>query len=248
MKIKLLILLLFVFPALTQAQVLLTEDFDYGTTANADFTTTNTNWLKSATLVNPPKYNATGLVYEGFSTTGLGGAINIKNNTIGTVSLPLTGPQNSGSVYAAFLVKITSEAVSNNGEYFFTLVNGASNFLTRVFVKNDGTNLFFGLNKTTIGATTTYTNNSYAYGTTYLMVVKYTFNSESKTDDVAALYINPSFNSKTEPTPDLVNNFGNDVKEINGLALIQKGPNTPSALIDHIVVAKNWTDLVPNKK
>src|SRR5207249_1747715 len=88
-------------------------------------------------------------------------------------------------VYAAALVNISSAQAT--GDYFFNLLNTSSTFAGRVFVKLASAGVInFGLGKS---STPTYSSTSFALNTTYLIVVKYTFNTGSSTDDLNSLWV-----------------------------------------------------------
>ena len=249
MKRKLLILILFVLPSLTQAQVLLTEDFNYGSTAG-DLKAVTSVWVNNGSLPGTypngtsaaqPLYKITGLTYTDYSSPGIGGGIGLQQNKYYNVTRPLSESQTSGSIYASFLINVSVISTSTSGDYFFTLLNGTSYIARVYFRKLSDLTLAFGVSKAGSG-TTPYASAPVAFNTTYLIVVKYTFNSGTD-DDVVSLFINPTLPFTTEPTPDVTNNVGTDASSLSGIVAIQKGANTPNSTLDHIVVSKSWAGL-----
>ncbi len=114
------------------------------------------------------------------------------------------------------------------------------------FAASDGKyKLAISRSNTTLASTTA----EYDFGTTYLVVVKYTI-VEGATNDIVSLYVNPT---TTEPaTADAVYNgtSGSDVSTTNGgfAALIVRQGATyskkaPILTLDAIKVATSWADL-----
>ena len=102
-------------------------------------------------------------------------------------------------------------------------------------------NLAFGLSKSSINTTIhpVYTDSIYSLGTTYLLVVSYTF-SEG-VDDTVKLWINPVLNG-IEPTPDLVHSAAvSDAVNLGMFALRQGSSlNAAGLIFGGLRVAKTW--------
>jgi len=152
----------------------------------------------------------------------------------------------SGSVYASFLVNVASGGAPTG--YFLHLGPNpiGTTFLGRVNVTNDaGSNLEFGLQKTT--ETAVYTDNNYSYGTTYLVVLKYTFYTGSTTNDSLCLYVISSGVPSSEPaTPAIgpIGAVGADAAELGTIALRQYNA-AQRITVDGIRIGTSWTDIVP---
>ena len=149
-----------------------------------------------------------------------------------------------------FLVNVTS--TQTTGDYFFHIFDGpvASNaFLGRVFAKKDpaSTNFDFGLQFAAAGVTYVGAGTSYNYvpGTTYLIVVKYSFVAGTLNDQVA-LFVNPALGG-AEPAATLtVVNPGSsaDGTTLDAIAIRQgTAANAPSVTIDAIRVSTAWLDV-----
>src|SRR5262249_50821003 len=85
---------------------------------------------------------------------------------------------------------------------------------------------------------------SYSLNTTYLIVVKYTFNTGSTTDDTASLFVNPALGG-TEPSATIsgVTDTATDLTAISALGLRQgTAGNMPTVKIDGIRVATSWSE------
>ena len=106
--------------------------------------------------------------------------------------------QTSGSVYSSALIKVTA---AQTGDYFFTLYSAANGYMCKLYIKTDGAGgYYFGIAKTSASAVT-YETTSRTFSQTYLVVMKYKFNS-STADDEVSLYVNPAIGS-VEPTATL---------------------------------------------
>lgn len=82
----------------------------------------------------------------------------------------------------------------------------------------------------TVSASVVYTPFDYSLNTTYLVVVKYTFNSTTTTDDEVKLWINPVLNG-TEPAADLTQtDTGIDALSL-GMFALRQGSTTSAATL-----------------
>lgn len=251
MKIKLL-LALFIVLAISfhaDAQVNLIENFDYpaGDTLGAhgwtSFSGGSTNAL---TVVSP------GLTYTGYSGSGIGNAVKIKGNGQDAYK-PLANPDSTGTAYISFMVRIDSAKTA--GDYFFALLPSTSTTLyaARLYAKDTNNAVKFGLIKsTTTGGALFYTSGTYQYGVTYLLIVKYVFNTGSNTDDEMFLHVLTSPNlPATEPTPVVgpVTGTQTDMSNFGRVALRQgTASNAPILELDGIKVSKTWQNVVSSVK
>lgn len=198
---------------------------------------------------------AGGLSYPGYPSSGIG-------NLLGT--LAASGEDNnhtfvgqtSGSLYAALMVNVVSAQAA--GDYFFHFFDSAittNNFYGRVFVKSSGAGYVYGLQfKSNTGATcTSYSGTVRSFGSTHLVVVKYTFNAGA-TNDQVALFVDPAI-SCTEPSPEVTItntsvpctgvNVDVDATNLDGVAIRQgSATNAATEQVDGIRVAANWGDAV----
>jgi hypothetical protein len=209
------------------------ENFQYTTGSLL----TDDGWVAhSGAGQNPIMVSAGSLTYTGYINSGLGKSATLNgtgeddNRAFDSVSV--------GSVYASFMVNISSATTS--GVYFFHFApENSFNYRARVYVQNDGSdNLAFGLS---IGANSAvYTPFNYSINTTYLIVAKYTFNTSSTTDDEVKLWINPVLNG-IEPTSDLIQSdpLQSDVSSLGSFALRQ-GTGGPVLTFGGLRVATTW--------
>jgi hypothetical protein len=113
-----LILLMFLFQ-LGHSQ-LLTENFSY-TTAGDITTASGGNWTAHSGTSAFPQFTTTGLSYNGYPGSGIGGAVTISSAGTADVNRTFT-QQTSGSVYAAFLVNVSSASTTLEQEHQHLLV------------------------------------------------------------------------------------------------------------------------------
>jgi hypothetical protein len=218
------------------------ENFNYtvGTLLTANGWTAHSGANTFPITVSSPTIS-----YSGYPLSGIGNEVSIVSGNAEDVNYGFSS-QSSGSVYASLLVNI-SGITGTSGDYFFhyTPTSGTSTgtFSGRVYVKKDASSkIAFGIAK---NATAVYTNFDYDLNTTYLLVLKYTFNATTGTDDLASIFVNPSWVA-IEPTPAATSNDGSaDATAISAIA-IRQGSTTSSPLmkIDGIRVATSWGQLV----
>lgn len=245
MKTKLftLVFALFLVSGLN-AQVLMVEDFNYtagdslGAHGWTSFSGGNTNVLG---VVSP------GLTFTGYSGSGVGNAALVQT-TGQDAYKPLTTPDSTGTFYISMMVKVDS--MKTAGDYFFALLPSTSTTLyaARLYVK-DSTGLRFGIIKSTTSAgPLAYTPTTYSLGTTYLLVVKYKFNTGSTTDDEISLYVFPTTLPGTEPTTPTVGpvtGTSSDMTNLGRIALRQgTAANMPYLKVDGFKIAKSWSSVV----
>ena len=228
-----------------RGSLLLTEDFNYtaGTLLNANGWST----ITSGAGATPPAIAAPGLTYAGYAGSGIGNAVSM--GTSGEDDRKTFTSQASGSVYAAMLINVSSSQTA--GDYFFSLTasGAAPGFFARIFVKKDATTSTFGLGiaKDTAGTTAgpSYTATTlYNLNQTYLVVVKYTFNTGTTTDDRIDLFVNPAL-GVGEPAPTIANvtSTGTDSTGLAQVVLRQGSAASAAALaVDGIRVATTWAE------
>jgi hypothetical protein len=222
---------------------LLIEDFDYTV---GTYLTNTAGWAVHSDFgANPLTITSPSLTYAGYEGgAGVGNAVDMTNT--GEDDHASFTSQTSGSLYAAFLVQVT--AAQTNGDYFFHFYQSSSAFFGKVFVKKDPSSTSFAFGTSKNSDTATYTGYNYSLNTTYLLVVKYTFNSGTTTDDTASLFINPAPGAAEPGAPDVgpVTDAGTDSTGIIGVALTQgTAANAPSQRVDGLRVATTWADAVP---
>ncbi len=171
----------------------------------------------------------------------------------GTDVQVLITPQTTGTVYFKFNLKINSmTGVSDvNGGYLTGFAQNNTTFGGTLWAKRVDDNTYnLGIEtRTATGAFTTYTSGTYTAGTSYTIVVAYTFNTATAADDIAKLWVNPS--SGDEATPLLTDtHVGTDLTQIVSFFLRQDSTTeTGSVEVDNLKISTTFADVVlANKK
>jgi len=220
--------------------LLLSETFDYGSTPGALLSTTGTLWSNvSAPATNAIQYVTSPLSMTNYPASGTGGAATLTTSGEDDKIIFSSTGVTSGTVYASALVNISA---AQTGDYFLLISDGGStNFYARVYAKtNDASTFYFGFARQ---STASYTTNTYSYGQTYLLVIKYDF-----TAGAASLYISDAVAS-TEPASPTLGAFtdGNAPTKLGGIGLRQgSGSASATVTVDGIRVAQDWTSLFQN--
>lgn len=248
MKKRLLILCLIAAGIHVNAQTPLIENFNYGTNDSLAAVTVNNGWVNTATtLTNAIRATGSGLTYTGYVGSGVGNSASLANNgqdVYRTASANYT----SGSVFASALVNLS--AAQANGDYFFAMIadNSTTNYVGRVFARLNGTAVNFGLSKgnETYTSFSNYSTTAYSTSTTYLIVLKYTFNTGSTADDSVSLYVFSSGIPATMPSTPTVGPLGSTVVDAPniGRVVLRQGSssNAPTMLVDAIRFSGSWAN------
>jgi len=217
------------------------ENFDYVT---GTYLTANGWTAHSGSGSQPVQVTSPGLTYAGYPNSNIGEAATVIGGSGSREDVHHTfTSQNSGSVYAFFILNVHAD--TGTADYFFHLGPSpiSTTFRGRVFLKDSAGNFAFGLSK---GSTSniTYTGYNYSRNTTYLLGLRYTFNTGSTTDDAVSLWINPSLDG-TQPAPNLTQTDASitDASNIGAVALRQ-GANYYDVTVDGIRIQATW--LQPN--
>jgi endonuclease I len=231
------VFLLIMFVALLvnplSAELLLTDDFtgEVGTLLTAN------GWTAHSGAGTTPMSIATpGLTYTGYPGSGIGNRTSASGNGE-DVNKPFTS-LNSGSVYYSFL--INTAMTTTSAGYIAHFNQSSTVFYARFWMRLVGSDINFGLAKTTAAATWDPTN--YALNTTYHVVLKYTFNTGSTTDDAVYMWVNPVLGG-AEPTPNvsITNDAAGDATSLSAVAIRQYNAGQ-LAQFDGIRVATTWED------
>jgi len=217
---------------------LLVEDFNY----TAGDPLTSNNWAQiGTTATNPILVTSPGLSYTGYANSGIGNAATL--TTSGQdIYRDAAGSISSGSIYVSFMLNVATAQAT--GDYFFALLptSSTSNFTARTFVKSSGAGYVLGVAKSTEAVN--YGTTVFNFNTTYLVVVKYTFNAATTTDDAISLYAFSSGVPTTEPvTTEAGPQVGTatDAASLGRLALRQGSATAAAGLtVDGIRVSSGW--------
>jgi hypothetical protein len=229
------------FPESIIAQQIV-EDFSYpvGTVLN----TQAGYYVRSGATINVLTVGSPGLTYAGYLGSGVGNGLPMLNNGEDLSRDWVVSPNpgiNSGSIYFASLVNVS--AAQATGDFFLSYQYN-NTFNGKVFVKSTTGGFLFGSGKNTAVYEASPVR---SLNTTYLVVVKYTFNTGSTTDDRIDFWVNPGIGG-SEPTPTIANitdGTRNDFTNIGGV-VIRQGTNTsaPTVKVDGFRVATDWATAV----
>jgi hypothetical protein len=210
------------------------------------------------------KYTTTSLSYSGYYGSGIGGAARFQH-TVGSADIngSLGTSINSGTVYTAFMLKVDSTGGNDSTcDYFFHYCDlyGATNltnFRAKLFIcagSDSSTKFKIGISKglnakptaaqlTAGGSKPTFSTTEYNIGQTYLVIVKYTFNTTSG-DDVTNLFVLSGAIPAVEPTPDATSidatSAASDLSRIQSICIRQGSIGRTAATIDGIRVFTTW--------
>jgi hypothetical protein len=223
--------------AFTQAQLVISDDFNYtiGTELKAN------GWVgtgSTPSTTNPILVTASTISYSGYPGSGSGNEISL--TTSGEDLNKSFDAITSGTIYFSTLVNISAAQAA--GDYFIHIGDAptGSTFFGRTFAKLDAEKIAFGIMNSSSG-TVTYSQSVYELNTTYLIVVKVDLATKE-----ASLIINPSLTS--EPTTGwLSNNTGTSTLPAAGFKTINirqgTAANAPTLKLDGIRVATSWAAL-----
>jgi Secretion system C-terminal sorting domain len=221
-----------------------TEDFNYST--GSLLSANGWTIINSSGTTNPLTVNNTGLSYPGSPSSGVGFGVNMTTSgqDVGRFLTAIS----SGSVYMSFFVNVSA---AGTGDNCFGIMNGTSpmpGIAARGYIRSSGAGFNFGISKTTV-TTGTYESTVRSFNTTYLVVIKYTFNTGSTTDDIVSLYVNPILGDIEPVTPLLsVGSGTNDpTTGLVGPCIVQRTAATaPTLQIDGIRVGATWAFVTPS--
>lgn len=210
------------------------DDFEYGAAAG-NLKNLTTTWPVFSGTVNPIKYIIPGLSYPGYIGSGKGGAV-VSENGSGSREDNSTAftQQNSGTLYVAQMISIATAA---GGDFFTSLRDAGGSYYNRIYVKDNGGSPQIGIGKSS--ATVAYSPVNYNYGTTYLLIHKYDFNT-----GVSSMYVISGEIPLIEPAvPDAVTSTGSGPGAVINVCLRQ---NTTllTATYDGLRIATSWKEAV----
>ena len=237
----------------TLAQGLLFETFNYGTNPGSIVSLSGGKWVEYSTTTTPNniQYNPAGsLLFPNCNAAG--GRLDFVS-TGQDIATAFSRSVTSNNVYAAFLVNFSAAQVTTAGggdwfcHFMLNTTTTTNSLAGRVFVKLNGSNINFGLMKTN-GGSTPYSTNGYLLNTTYCLVLKYTFNTATTTDDVATLYVFDATNGipVTEPLSSELSISANTDATAIGAIAVRQGAATAGATgaFDNIIVDTTWPNMV----
>ncbi len=218
------------------------EGFNYtaGNSLGAEQMWTNVNSGDNITST------AGSLAYTGLTTAG--NSVSFDGAGIDCFS-PIT-PTSTGTVYYSFLMNVGTMAgvTSADGGYLAGLGETNANLGATLWTKRvDDTNFNLGIEvRTANAANTTFDATAYQTGQTYFVVVGYTFNAATTSDDIVSLWVNPVVGSP-EPAATITDTHAaTDLNNVSYFFLRQdSATETPAVQIDELRIGTAWADVVP---
>jgi hypothetical protein len=238
---------LLIFTIASNAQTLMSDNFSYSQGDTLAPFVPNKGWVSfSGGNTNAPLINNFGLSFTGHVGSGVGNSISLTSTgqdnykQFNAVDTSLGFP----SLYASALVRV--DTAQNTGDYCFALLPSTSTslFTARTFIRRSSANHYrVSITKST--ETAVYSIDSFEYGTTYLFVIKYTFNPLGNTNDSLKLYVLSSMSGTepTDPTARAINPTATDAANIARFTIRQgTASNAPRVVVDAIRVATTWAN------
>jgi hypothetical protein len=229
---------MFVFIFTNATGQLLEENFNYSTALTAN------GWSQLLTTsTNPLTAGATGLTYSGYASSGIGNAV-----TMATSGQDVTKGGwttiSSGNLYLSAMINVSS-ATAATGDYFLGFYsNGATRLSLHAKSVAGGFNLGIVKGSTTPAAV--YSSTVFTLDAPHLIVLKYTFNAGTTTDDVVSLFVDPTVNG-VENGIQLSNITGTatDITTSQSV-IIRQGTagSAPALTIDGIRVGATWAEIL----
>ena len=151
--------------------------------------------------------------------------------------------QNTGDIYVGFILNLATAATAPT-DFLRVCSGGSFNTTMRIFAKAVTGGFTLGTYKGSSG-TATYTTQPLALNQDHLVILKYTYNSASTTDDVVSMYINPAFATGEPTIPTVTTAVGTDqTGSMDRIALRQNSTSgLPGGKIGLVSVAKSWSTL-----
>lgn len=246
MKKIYLLLFLFAFALAGQSQQLMHEPFNYTPDATLGLSAqSNATWL----VVNSGDsilVEAGNLSYPGLEASS---GNKVKFDDVGADYYTIFASQTAGSVYASFLLNVSSlGGLTTTGGYFFTQLQAGS---TSLFGAAVWTRLSTTAGKYNIGISTrsnsavSWLPNDIDPGTTVFVVTAYDM-IDGTGNNVARIWLNTSAIGAAEPTADATAVPGTDMTSVERVMLRQaNATGTPFIEVDEIRVGTTWSSVTP---
>lgn len=232
--------------ASAQAPVPLYEPFDYPA---GDLTGNNiggTTWTQSGgNNLNRVQVSAGSLSYAGLPA-GQGGKVTLLNgNNYEDPGLDLQG-QNSGTVYASFILNVVNPG-NPTGDYLFSFCSagtGSTDYRTRLFVRQGSTSSKFNFGLRHGSSDPYWWSADLDVGTPVFVVAAYNFVDSG--DDTSSVWVNPTLGQPTPPAPDGTATASQDLTTLGRVLLRQgSGSTALNVELDELRISTSWTDVTP---
>jgi Secretion system C-terminal sorting domain len=228
-----------------------TEDFNYPTNDSLK----SNSWPKLFNATTPSLFvNSSGLSYTGSPSSGVGFGVNITTTPTTAASGRFSGTVTSGSMYMSFLVTPTAAQAGTLNSNYAGIMQGPSpspGVAARALIRSATGGFNFGVGKNaavTVATGANFETTVRPFNTTYLVVIKYTINAVSNTDDIVEMWINPVLGGM-ETAPTLTQGSGaadpsSGTASLTGVLLFPRSTG-PTLEIDAIRYGATWAFVTP---
>ena len=250
------------------AEVLLTDNFEYPAGNLLNEGLTNGNWLHYAAQTGAPiQLVDQALTYDGFQSSPVGKAVRLTSGGDGQDAMvkfadePIVATSGT-TIYAAFLMNVEDLVTASTFSFSF-LAPGTSATGTSA-VKDGGLpseigRLLIGAGSTADKYTVRVSRNTisniqtskeeFNFGETYLVVLAYEWVEGTK-NDVVKVFMNPTdFKNEPEPTVKTNDASSSDAARLQAFELRQPAnagvTNGPNLTVDALRIATSWSELFP---
>lgn len=231
--------------------ILLRENFSSYTAGQTLESQPTWDWMSSQGTNSITIQSGGALTYTDYPESGVGNSITLTTSGEDLYStFPLQSTVGT-SVYASFLVSISSASSTDPGDYFFAFSSSPIDktiYHGRVYVKKDTNNkLAFGVTRAK-SAVIGWTGFNYDLNSTCLIVLKYDIVSGTA-NDACSITVNPVIsngeNAATWTTTTATDTQAEATGMVGAITLRQNAAaSSPALTLSGIRVATNWSDLM----
>ena len=213
----------------------LEENFNYTVGALLS----SNGWTEYNSNGTPITIDAANLTFNNYPSSS-GGSVLIDDD--GVDYLKSIGTTfSSGNVFVSLLINVSEATTASQGDVIFSLGASGSSYAGRLYIEETGANEFdFGISKK--NSDPTFTGNSYLYGVTYLIVIKYLIIEGSKNDGVELFVIDNAIPvDDSSPTVSINSDTTTSDPSNISVIILRQDRSTNIADIDGIRVSDSWT-------
>jgi hypothetical protein len=155
-------------------------------------------------------------------------------------------PTTTDTVYYSFIMNVNSMAgvTDTNGGYFATLGSSSNTFGATLWTKRVDDGVYnLGVEVRTDAPNTTFDTTGLVAGTTYFVVVGYTYGAAAS-DDTVSLWINPTIGGVQPAATITDTHTGTDLATLSNFILRQDSTTeTPNMSVDELRIGTTWAQV-----
>ncbi|MGE5436259.1 MAG: T9SS type A sorting domain-containing protein [Syntrophothermus sp.] len=220
------------------------DDFNYGEN-NGPITNFCSQWVGTGDV---PSYSFPGLTKVGYTAENIGGQLNISSISSGSIYKNFEQINTNQTIFISFLIKLSSVPITPDNFFSIGSANGSA-ITGKIFAKlkridgqPDG--WCIGLQKA--DETISFTNARLQFGRTYIVILKYSFDTELNDQLGLWIYYEPLTPIEGETPGTFIPFFGQDIPDVfanPGSIVINQSLGTPTGAIDGIRISNNWSEI-----